>query len=108
MEGDIGETTVPIHLDDPKVLSDIERKVAKELKNELQNTIDIVKRNKTDVLQFGDIVYRNHPKVWKKMEGEWSNRYFPDTDVDITVNAYIRRTGLRNNPNILNHHEGRS
>uniref|UniRef100_UPI003B5878E2 Ger(x)C family spore germination protein n=2 Tax=Bacillaceae TaxID=186817 RepID=UPI003B5878E2 len=108
MEGDIGETTVPIHLDDPKVLSDIERKVAKELKNELQNTIDIVKRNKTDVLQFGDVVYRTHPEVWKKMEGEWSNRYFPDTDVDITVNAYVRRTGLRNNPNILNHHEGRS
>ncbi|MDN5387549.1 Ger(x)C family spore germination protein [Bacillus sp. LB7] len=108
MEGDIGETTVPIHLDDPKVLSDIERKLAKELKNELQHTIDVAKRNKTDVLQFGDIVYRNHPKVWKKVEGEWSNRYFPDTDVDITVNAYVRRTGLRNNPNILNHHEGRS
>ena len=56
----------------------------------MQNTIDIVKRNKTDVLQFGDVVYRTHPEAWKKMEGEWSNRYFPDTDVDITVNAYVR------------------
>ncbi|MDI5791621.1 Ger(x)C family spore germination C-terminal domain-containing protein [Bacillus licheniformis] len=38
----------------------------KGTENELQNTIDIVKRNKTDVLQFGDVVYRTHPEVWKR------------------------------------------
>ncbi|MEC1260685.1 Ger(x)C family spore germination protein [Bacillus swezeyi] len=108
VEGDIGEIGVPVRLEDPKVLNHIEKMVSQELKKELKHTIDVVQQNKTDVLQFGDAVYRSYPGIWKKIEPKWSNQYFPDLDVDITVNAYVRRTGLRNNPNILNHKEGRS
>ncbi|EME73980.1 Ger(x)C family spore germination protein [Bacillus sonorensis] len=108
MEGDIGETTIPIHLDDPQVLNKIEKSAGQELKKELQHSISVAKQNKTDVLQFGDIIYRSYPGLWGKMKHQWSNRYFPDLDVDITVDAYVRRTGLRNNPNNLDHGEGRS
>ncbi|WP_077735721.1 Ger(x)C family spore germination protein [Bacillus sonorensis] len=108
VEGDIGEVGVPISLEDPNVLDRIEKRTAKKIKKELQHTIDIVKQHKTDVLQFGDVVYRSYPALWNKIEPEWSNRYFPDLDVDITVNAYVRRTGLRSDPNILNYREGRS
>ncbi len=101
MEGDVGETTVPVLLDDPKVLNEIEKKASDKLKKELQDAVKLVQQRKTDVLQFGDVVYRRYPEVWKKIEHQWADKYFPDLDVEITVNAYVRRTGLRSNPGNL-------
>ncbi|MDA7026472.1 Ger(x)C family spore germination protein [Bacillus sp. CLL-7-23] len=97
-EGDVGEVNTSIRLEDPKVLHQIEQKIEKKLKKQLEETVRFAQENKIDVLQFGDIVYRSQPNMWKKIEKQWNDKHFPQLDVDISINSFVHRTGLKANP----------
>ncbi|KRF51340.1 spore gernimation protein KC [Bacillus sp. Soil531] len=96
VEGDIGEMEVPVDITNPKVITKIEQALRKEIKKELQKAIEHAQKDKADIFGFGEVVHRTRPNQWKKLEAEWSNLYFPKLNVDITVEAYVRRAGLRN------------
>ncbi|MBY0199493.1 Ger(x)C family spore germination protein [Priestia megaterium] len=96
VEGDIGEMEVPLDITNPKVITKIEQALRKEIKKELQKAIEHAQKDKADIFGFGEVVHRTRPNQWKKLEQEWSNLYFPKLNVDITVEAYVRRAGLRN------------
>jgi spore germination protein KC len=96
VEGDIGEMEVPVDITNPKVFTKMEQSLREEIKNELEKAIEQAQKNKTDILGFGEVIHRSRPNEWKKIKSEWSDVYFPKLDVDITVEAYIRREGLRN------------
>ncbi|MCF6799471.1 MULTISPECIES: Ger(x)C family spore germination protein [Priestia] len=96
VEGDIGEMEVPVDITNPKVITKIEQALRKEIKKELQKAIEHAQKDKADIFGFGEVVHRTRPNQWKKLEVEWSNLYFPKLNVDITVEAYVRRAGLRN------------
>jgi spore germination protein KC len=97
-EGNIGETRVQTDLTNPDVLLKIEKEIEKEIKKEIAMAVKQAQKNKADIFGFGDALHRTNPKVWKKMSAEWNDVYFPEVKTDIIVDAFIRRTGLRNNP----------
>jgi spore germination protein KC len=94
-EGDIGEEFVSIDFTNPKQVFALERKVEKSIKKEVVKAIEEAKKAKTDIFGFGDVVYRSYPRQWKTMKADWDDRYFPQLEVHVTVDAFIRRTGLR-------------
>jgi spore germination protein KC len=96
VEGDIGEMEVPVDITNPNVITKMEKELEKEIKKELKKAIEQAQTNKTDVFGFGESIHRARPNEWKKLKSEWSDVYFPKLNVDITVEAYIRRAGLRN------------
>ncbi|MGW9103381.1 Ger(x)C family spore germination protein, partial [Priestia megaterium] len=96
VEGDIGDMEVPVDITNPKVITKIEQSVRKEIKKELKTAIERAQKNKTDILGFGEVVHRTRPNQFRKLKTEWNDVYFPKLDVDITVEAYVRRAGLRN------------
>ncbi|MBY0026008.1 Ger(x)C family spore germination protein [Priestia aryabhattai] len=96
VEGDIGEMEVPVDITNPKVIPKIEQSVRKEIKKELKKAVEHAQKNKTDIFGFGEVVHRTRPNQWKKLKPEWNDVYFPKLNVDITVEAYVRRAGLRN------------
>ncbi|MDM8147281.1 Ger(x)C family spore germination protein [Priestia megaterium] len=96
VEGDIGDMEVPVDITNPKVITKIEQSLRKEIKKELKTAIDRAQKNKTDILGFGEVLHRTRPNQFKKLKMEWNDVYFPKLDVDITVEAYVRRAGLRN------------
>ncbi|MFS0907582.1 Ger(x)C family spore germination protein [Priestia aryabhattai] len=96
VEGDIGEIEIPVDITNPKVITKIEQALRKEIKKELKKAIEHAQKDKADIFGFGEVVHRIRPNQWKKIETEWSNLYFPKLKVDITVEAYVRRAGLRN------------
>ncbi|MBB6282439.1 Ger(x)C family spore germination protein [Geobacillus subterraneus] len=99
-EGDISEARVPINLADAGVVFRLEKELERNVKQEVTKAIETAQREKTDVFGFGDAVHRAAPRLWKKIEKEWHDRYFPELDVTVTADLYIRRTGLRNKPYI--------
>jgi len=101
-EGNIGEARVPIDLNSPDVLLKVEKEIEKEIKKEITMAIKQAKKNKSDIFGFGDALHRSNPEAWKKMKSKWNDVYFPEVKTDIVVNAFIRRTGLRNNPHQVN------
>ncbi|WP_148357515.1 Ger(x)C family spore germination protein [Peribacillus simplex] len=101
-EGDIREVSVPLNLTDTHVLIDIEKKLAKDLKKEMEDAVVQAQKNKADIFGFGEIMHENHPKEWKEIEKNWDDVSFPKLEVDVQVETFIRRTGLRNKPFLSN------
>jgi spore germination protein KC len=97
-EGDIGEVTVPVTLNDPNVLFKIEELLEKEIMKEIKEAVRLAKEDKTDILGFGDAVYRSNPFEWKKLKNDWNDVHFPEVKVDVKVDAFIRRTGMLKKP----------
>ncbi len=97
-EGDISEVLTMVHLNDPAVLLRLEKELDRHIENEVKQAIVSAQRVRTDVFGFGDAVHRAAPRLWKKIQNEWHDRYFPELDVTVTADIYIRRTGLRNKP----------
>ncbi|OAH57983.1 MULTISPECIES: Ger(x)C family spore germination protein [Bacillaceae] len=96
-EGDIAEVKVPVDLMDLHVIKKIEKELEKEIKNEIEKAVQQAQKDKSDIFGFGEVVHRTDPKAWKKLEKEWNDRTFAELDVDVKVEAFIRRTGLVNN-----------
>jgi spore germination protein KC len=94
-EGDIGETLVPVDFTNPRQIFALEKKAEESIKKEVVKAVEEAKKAKTDIFGFGDVVYRSYPQQWKMMKSNWSDRYFPQLEVNVTADAFIRRTGLR-------------
>ncbi|MGG0410810.1 Ger(x)C family spore germination protein [Peribacillus simplex] len=101
-EGDIRESNVPLNLTDAHVLIDIEKKLARDLKKEMEDAIVRAQKNKSDIFGFGELMHESHPKEWKKLEKNWDDDTFPKLEVDVQVETFIRRTGIRNKPFLSN------
>ncbi|MBB6450759.1 spore germination protein KC [Geomicrobium halophilum] len=97
-EGDIREAQVPVDLMNPHVLFDIEEALETEIEKEIESTVQYVQQQKADVIGFGETVHQSHSEDWKDLEEEWMDVHLPELDVEVNVDVFIRRTGLRNNP----------
>ncbi|WP_170841154.1 Ger(x)C family spore germination protein [Salibacterium halotolerans] len=97
-EGNASEVKIPINLASPDVLNKMEQKVEETIKQSILSAVDKAQDLETDILGFGAVVHRTDPEAWKRWKKEWDERYFPDVQVDVSVDVFIRRTGLRNEP----------
>lgn len=52
---------------------------------------------KTDILEFGDTIFRKHPKQWRSLENRWEAE-FPKVAVSVKVNIKVKRIGLTGAP----------
>lgn len=98
VEGDIREVAVPINIEDRNIQKKVQKNVEDRIKEQIQSAIDIAKENKADILGLGDVIYREHPKIWKMLAPTWNDEHLLDLQVQIRTEAHIRRTGLRNIP----------
>ncbi|MDR7235648.1 Ger(x)C family spore germination protein [Neobacillus drentensis] len=96
-EGWISEANTAIDLMDPKTIGKIETLTEKAIKKEVQISVKEAKRLKCDIFGFGDVVHKANPDLWKKLERNWNN-YFADLEVNVKVESYVRREGVRTNP----------
>lgn len=96
VEGDIGEMEVPVDIKNPFVILDIEKKIEAAIEKEIKESFMFAQKKQTDVVGFGEVVHENYPRQWKRLQHEWSDVYFPEVEMDVKVEAYVRRAGLRN------------
>jgi spore germination protein KC len=95
VEGNVSETHCPISLDNNKELEILEAQMEKEIKAELMKAVMISKKQKSDLLGFGEYVNIEDKRLWKQIKNKWEDEILPETEVNVTVHAFIRRTGLR-------------
>lgn len=97
-EGHISEVHCPIDLNKHEQIAKLEKQMEKEMKEEIMLAIDAAKNQKSDIFRFGEAVNREDPKLWKEIEKKWNDEIFPKTEVNVKVNSFIRRSGLRTKP----------
>jgi spore germination protein KC len=93
-EGNIGETIVPIDLTNPKLYPKLQKEFDNKIKSEVLETINEAKELNSDIFGFGEAFHKSHPHYWKEVKSDWES-VFSDLEVEVKVNTYIRRTGLR-------------
>ena len=53
-----------------------------------------------DIVSFSEEFYRKYPKEWQKNENHW-DELFSEMEVNVNVEAHIRRQGNINKPGVL-------
>ena len=95
LQGSIFGSTCKGHMDDPETYKKIEEFTNQYVKDEVLKTIQTVKDDYgVDIFGFGEVVYRQDYKQFKKVEDHW-DEVFKDAEIDVSVNTMIRRAGLR-------------
>jgi spore germination protein KC len=99
-EGNVAEMKCAADLSKPEELKKLEKDWSDETKKEVMAAVKIAQKEKSDIFGFGEAVSREHPKAWEKLKKEW-NDTFSEVHVDVKVDAYIRRPGMRMKPYML-------
>ena len=97
-ETNVGETTSTMEIAKPEVIKKLEALLAVAVQDEIEAALDKAQQEyNTDVFGFGEVIHRKYPSEWKQLKENWSD-LFPSVQVQIAVEAKIRRIGLVSNP----------
>lgn len=92
--GTIYEINGPINLNKIKNIKKLEKKLNKQLKKDVKKTIKIIQEEyKSDIFGFGNMIYKNYPKKWKKIKNNWNDKYFKKLKIKVRTNIKIVSTG---------------
>lgn len=62
----------------------------------IQNSMDVIKKVQadfnSDIFGFGQIIYNDNPKLWKKLQGDW-DELFQTVEVEIKPKIIITNSG---------------
>ncbi|MFJ5761184.1 Ger(x)C family spore germination protein [Neobacillus sp. NPDC093182] len=83
-----------VNIESQQVLKELEKMQEKEIKNQIQMTIQKSQKLGTDPLQFGEAFRRYDNNEWKKLKKDWS-KHFKEIEVSIHVTSKIRLTGTK-------------
>lgn len=93
-EGSLVEKISKEEINSPDAIKAIEESLSKKMKKDIEACLTKVQKEyKADVLGFGEAIHQKYPKEWKKLEDNWKQIY-PYMQVDVTVKAKVRGTGL--------------
>ena len=96
LEGHLHEFIINenMSLDKEEVLIGMQNQAEKELKRDLEKTIEkLQKKYNADAIFISEYLNKYHPKLWKEIKDDW-DEIFPDIDIEVDVNVFIRRRGL--------------
>lgn len=96
-EGWISEVNTAIDLTDPNEIEKIDKLVEKEIKSQIMATVKEAQKMKSDIFGFGEKIHKKDPKLWKELNGNW-DEHFAELEVNVKVDSYSRREGIRTKP----------
>ncbi len=91
-EGHIGDQECPCELKSHDI-SSIEKMKTTVIRAEVISALEKARELNTDIFGFGDSVHQKYPKQWKDIESSW-DEVFPEIEVEIVVDAKVRRSGI--------------
>lgn len=92
--GDIYNINNKIDIQDYKEINKIEKVWSSSLKKDLTKVIKKVQNKwQADIFGFGNLIYKNNPNTWKKLEKNWNSKYFPNLNIKVKTDLKIDATG---------------
>jgi len=93
-EGEVEEVLCNIDVTNQTTIQNLEKQLENKTKQEIERAIQIAKEEKSDVFGFGEAINRKDPGVWKQIKKDYDEE-FTALEVNIKVDAYITRSGMR-------------
>lgn len=95
-DGTLNETNALDNFTEPDVLARIEKAVSQSIASRCEDTAEKVQRQiKKDAIGIGDYLYREHYRLWQKVESQWErgDNVFSHISIKVEVRTKVRRTG---------------
>jgi spore germination protein KC len=93
IEADLGEIQCDMDLTKTEIIKKVEKDAGYQVEGLMEEVITKAKEEfKSDIFGFGETIYRQHPKAWKKLKGNWDET-FQDLEISSDINYKIRRIG---------------
>ncbi|GAK42654.1 Ger(x)C family spore germination protein [Paenibacillus urinalis] len=90
----INENNSGLDLYNAEVIRRMEWEIGQEIVKDEQELIrKIQKELRTDVLNVGDYLFRNHPEEWRKLQPRWEE-LFPDMKITVEAHVTIKSFGV--------------
>jgi spore germination protein KC len=87
--------------EESQLTESLDRRLAQAIRNDVRLVLEKAQNDlKADIFGFGNLIYRTQPKDWARLSDRW-DEIFPQVQVEILVDANIRRTGLIKDPLII-------
>ncbi|OCT16282.1 hypothetical protein A8709_02275 [Paenibacillus pectinilyticus] len=93
VEFNIGDKASTQFQTDAKTITYLEDQLSGTIRSEVQLAFrKIAIKYKSDIFAFGNRLEDRDPKLWKQIKDQWEESILPEADLDIQVNAKLRRT----------------
>ncbi|HHT28416.1 MAG TPA: Ger(x)C family spore germination protein, partial [Firmicutes bacterium] len=93
---DVQDTSLDLNA--KEVIDNLNRRLATTIRLEVEDAVRQAQTLASDVFGFGAEFYRTFPKLWATMQDDWNNIIFPTMEVNVTVEATIKLTGIIRQP----------
>ncbi len=95
VEGDLVEQQSAENIMEREVRKAIEEEIAREVEEKARLALEKAQGEYgVDIFDFGVAFHRKYPGEWKELKGRW-DEVFSAAGVNLTVEAYLRRSGLQ-------------
>ncbi|MEK8127185.1 Ger(x)C family spore germination protein [Paenibacillus filicis] len=92
MEGTVGELRCS-QLKSKQDIERFEKSIQDKVKQQIEHAIATFKRQEADPIGIGNQIYRNDPKLWKRLEPTWKKR-LAQSQFQVTVTIRVLSTGM--------------
>ncbi|HET7579717.1 MAG TPA: Ger(x)C family spore germination protein [Bacillales bacterium] len=96
-EGNLQEVSCRLDIKNPVVIRKLQDQFSAKIEKDAMAAVKAAQKHRADIFGFGDVVEREYPDRWKKLEKNWPET-FSKMKVNFNVKFFIRRSGLRTNP----------
>ncbi len=87
--------------EESELTESLDRRLAQAIRNDIGLVLDKAQNDlNADIFGFGNLIYRTRPQEWSRLSDRW-DEIFPQIQVEILVDANVRRTGLIKDPLII-------
>lgn len=86
------EVNCNIDLGNPKVIEEIETNIKNKLNEIINKSENLLKEYKTDVLGYGNKIYKKNPKKWKEIKNDWDN-IFKNLEIKTNIKINVENKG---------------
>ncbi|WP_243388038.1 Ger(x)C family spore germination protein [Bacillus kexueae] len=96
-ESNIAEVSCQVDLTKPETITELEKIANKRVEELAKFAIEKAQKDfQSDIFGFGDVIYRKHPKEWKKLKKNWDET-FASMPIHVNADFRIRRLGTVGN-----------
>lgn len=97
IDQNVGEVGCSIDLTETKSIEYINKETAEVIETQLKKTLTTIQKNyQADILGFGEVLYREDHRAWKKIKDDWPT-IFPELEIKVKVNVNTSGIGTYNN-----------
>lgn len=79
---------------DPAFLKDIEQGLSEQFIRQVEAAYQKAQELKSEHLNLGGLIHRQHPEYWEKIKDNWEDEVFPTVPLNANITVIVRRSGM--------------